>query len=208
MNPLTVLVVEDHFLVRIALRGLLATMPGYRIVGEATSGEEAIDLYRKIQPDLVIMDLRLKSISGFEAIESIHKLYPKAKILAISTLQGSEDVHRALLAGARGYVTKDVDGQQLGEALRIIGGGGRYIPKALQLRLDERLSGNSMTPREMLILELLANGLSTTDIAAKANIAEKTVRIHIGNILEKLGARDRTQALLIALERGIVHLDH
>ncbi|MBS1801367.1 MAG: response regulator transcription factor [Acidobacteria bacterium] len=206
MKSLTILVVEDHFLIRIALRGLLATMPEYRIISEATTGQQAIDLYNEKQPDLVIMDLRLNGLSGFEAIRTIHKNYPRAKILAISTLQGSEDIYRAIDAGASGYVTKDLDGQQLGEALRTVAEGGRYVPKALQLRLEERLPGNCITPREKLIIELLARGLNTAEIAIEAHIAEKTVRIHISNIFEKLGARDRTQLLLIALERGIIHL--
>jgi DNA-binding NarL/FixJ family response regulator len=207
MKPLRVLIVEDHFLMRIALHGLLETVPEYKIVGEATSGQDAIELYRELQPDLVIMDLRLNGKSGFEATESIVKRYPRAKILALSTLQGSEDIHRAIACGARGYVTKDTDGEELRDALRTIATGGYYVPAALQERLDDRVPGNSVTPRERMILDLLARGLSTADVAASIHVAEKTVRIHISNILEKLGARDRTQALMIALERGIVHLD-
>ena len=206
MKTVTVLVVEDHFLMRIALHGLLETMPEYEIVGESTSGQDAVKLYRELQPSIVIMDLRLNGSSGFEAIQSIVKSYPRAKILALSTLQGSEDIHRAIDCGARGYVTKDTDAQELTNALRTILAGGYYIPKSLQVRLDERLPGNDVTPREKMIIELLAQGLSTAEVAASIHIAEKTVRIHIGNILEKLGARDRTQALMIALERGIIHL--
>ncbi len=125
----------------------------------------------------------------------------------MSTLRGSEDVYRALRCGARGYLTKDVDGQELSHALRTVAMGGRYVPKALEASLEERPLGNDLTEREKGILDLLALGLSTVDIGAKSHIAEKTVRIHISNILEKLGARDRTQALVIALQRGIIHFD-
>ncbi len=207
MKPVTVLIVEDHFLMRIALHGLIDTMPGYQIVGEATSGQDAIALYRELQPEIVIMDLRLNGVSGFEAMDSIVKRYPKAKILALSTLQGSEDIHRAIECGARGYLTKGADGQELSKAIQTLLAGGYFVPPALQARLDERLPGNSVTPREKMILDLLSRGCGTSDIAINLQIAEKTVRIHIGNILEKLGAHDRAQALMIALERGIIHLD-
>ena len=207
MTPLTVMVVEDHFLARAALRGLLDVVSGFQIIAEATSGQEAIDLYREKQPDIVIMDLRLNGLSGFEAIESIHKHHPRARILVLSTLHGSEDVYRAIRCGARGYLTKDADGQQLSSALRTVAAGGRYLPQALVASLEDRPTGNDLTVREKAILELLAMGLSTVEIGDKSQIAEKTVRIHISNILEKLGARDRTQALVIALQRGVIHFD-
>jgi DNA-binding NarL/FixJ family response regulator len=207
MKPVTVMVVEDHFLARIALRGLLDAVSGFQIVAESTSGQEAIDQYREKQPDVVIMDLRLNGLSGFEAIECIAKQYPKARILVLSSLHGSEDVYRAIRCGARGYVTKDVEGPELSKALRVVAAGGRYINEALELRMEERPFGNDLTPKELAILELLASGLSTVDIGTTCQIAEKTVRIHISNILEKLGARDRTQAVVIALRRGIIHFD-
>lgn len=206
MKNISVLIVEDHFLARIALRALLEVMSGFEIIAEATAGQEAIDLYREKQPDVVIMDLRLNGLSGFVAIESIKKRYPKARILVLSTLRGSVDVYRAFHCGARGYLTKDADGQELSNALQTVARGGRYIPKALEPSMEERLLGTDITPREKEILELLALGLTTSDIGVKSHIADKTVRIHISNILHKLGAHDRTQALVIALQRGIVHL--
>jgi DNA-binding NarL/FixJ family response regulator len=206
-RSIRVLIVEDHFLARIALRGLFETIGGIRVAAETGSGEEAIQLYREHLPDVVLMDLRLNGTSGFEAVERIHRAHPSARILVLSNLQGSEDIHRAMKAGARGYLTKEAEGRQILDALQIVASGGRYIPKFLEDRLAERIPGAGVTPREQAVLELLAKGMSTSEIAAQIQIAEKTVRIHIGHLLEKLGARDRTQALVMALKRGIIHLD-
>jgi DNA-binding NarL/FixJ family response regulator len=206
-TAIRVLIVEDHFLARIALRSMFDTLQGFRIVAETGAGQEAIALFRQHQPDVVVMDLKLNGVSGFDAIKSIRREHPAARILVLSNLQGSEDVYRAMQAGARGYLTKDADGRQLADALRVVAGGGRYIPRALESRLAERIPNSDITPRERAVLELLAQGMSTVDIARRFDLAEKTVRIHIGNLLEKLGARDRTQALVIALQRGIIHLD-
>ncbi|HEY3840113.1 MAG TPA: response regulator transcription factor [Bryobacteraceae bacterium] len=206
-GPVRVLIVEDHFLARIALHTVLDAQPGFVIVAETSSGQDAIRLYREHNPDLVIMDLKLLGISGFDAIEAIRREQPSARILVLSNFQGSEDVYRAMRCGAHGYLSKDVDGRQLIDAIRVVAGGGRFIPKSLESRLAERCPAASITPREQEVLSLLAKGLGTTDIAEQLAVAEKTVRIHIGNLLEKLGARDRTHALVIALHRGIIHLD-
>jgi DNA-binding NarL/FixJ family response regulator len=206
-RPIRVLIVEDHFLARIALLGVLDTEPGFQIVAETGTGQDAVRLYREHRPDVVIMDLRLIGVNGFDAIEAIHREQTAARILVLSNFQGSEDVYRAMRCGARGYLTKDADGRQLLEALRVVAGGGRFIPKSLEGRLAERCPAADLTPREHDVLRLLARGLSTTDIAHQLQVAEKTVRIHIGNLLEKLGARDRTHALVVALHRGIIHLE-
>ena len=205
--PIRVLIVEDHFLARIALHGVLDSQPGFQIVAEAGAGADAIRLFREHRPDVVIMDLKLIGLSGFEAIEAIRREFPVARILVLSNFQGSEDVYRAMRCGARGYLTKDADGGQLLEALRAVAAGGRFIPKSLESRMAERCPGTDITPREKDVLRLLAEGLGTAEIALQLQIAEKTVRIHIGNLLEKLGARDRTHALVIALHRGIIHID-
>jgi DNA-binding NarL/FixJ family response regulator len=205
--PIRILVVEDHFLTRIALHGVLDGQPGFQIVAETGIGEDAIRLYREHRPDMVIMDLKLIGVSGFEAIEAIRREHAAARILVLSNFQGSEDVYRAMRCGARGYLAKDADGGQVVEAIRTVAAGGRFIPRSLESRLAERWSGADITARELDVLRLLAAGLGTSDIAVRLEIAEKTVRIHIGNLLEKLGARDRTHALVIALHRGIIHLD-
>lgn len=206
-GPVRVVIVEDHFLARIALHAVLDAQPGFTIVAETGAGQDAVRLYREHQPDVVIMDLKLMGLSGFDAIETIRREQPSARILVLSNFQGSEDVYRAMRCGAHGYLSKDVDGRQLIDAVRIVATGGRFIPKSLESRLAERCPAGNITPREQEVLCLLAKGLSTTDIAEHLGVAEKTVRIHIGNLLEKLGARDRTHALVIALHRGIIHLD-
>lgn len=207
IEPIRVLIVEDHFLARIALHGVLDAQPDFRIVAETGTAPEAIQLYREHRPDAVVMDLKLLGTSGFEAIEVIHREHPASRILVLSNFQGSEDVYRAMRCGARGYLTKDADGKQLLDALRVVAAGGRYLLKSLESRLAERCPAADLTPREHDVLRLLARGLSTTDIAHQLEVAEKTVRIHVGNLLEKLGARDRTHALVIALHRGIIHLE-
>lgn len=206
-GPVRVLIVEDHFLARIALNAVLDAEPGFSIVAETGVGQDAIRLYREHRPDLVIMDLKLIGVSGFDAIEAIRREQPSARILVLSNFQGSEDVYRAMRCGAHGYLSKDVDGRQLIDAIRMVAGGGRFIPKSLESRLAERCPAGHITPRENDVLGLLAKGLSTTEIAERLAVAEKTVRIHIGNLLEKLGARDRTHALVIALHRGIIHIE-
>jgi DNA-binding NarL/FixJ family response regulator len=202
-----VLIAEDHFLARIALRGMLNTLSGFEVVAETNAGDEAIRLYREHRPDVVIMDLKLNGVSGFSAIRGIRSEFPGARILVVSDFQGSEDIYQAIHAGARGYLTKDADGPQLAYALTLVASGGRYLPDWLEGKLANRTAGPPITPREKAVLQLLAEGLSTIDIANRIQVAEKTVRIHISNMLEKLGARDRTQALVLALQRGIIHLD-
>jgi DNA-binding NarL/FixJ family response regulator len=207
MKPTRVLIVEDHFLARIALHAVLDAQPNFQIVGETGAGKEAIQLYREHRPDVVIMDLKLVDGSGFDAISAIRREHPAARILVLSNFQGSEDVYRAMRLGVRGYLAKDADGRQLVDAIQMVATGGRFIPPALQSRLDERFPGSEITAREHEVLTLLGEGLSTVEVAKRLAVAEKTVRIHIGNLLEKLGARDRTHALVIALHRGIIHID-
>lgn len=202
-----VLLVEDHFLARIALHGVLDGQPGIRIVAETAKGEEAAKLFREHKPDVVIMDLRLDGMSGFDTIDGLRRHYPAARILVISNFHGSEDVYRAVQSGVRGYLTKDADGRQVVDAVRTVARGARYLPKEIDELLAGRFPGAHITPRELEVLELLVEGLSTGGIAERLKLAEKTVRIHIGNLLEKLGARDRTQALVVALQRGIIHLN-
>jgi DNA-binding NarL/FixJ family response regulator len=206
-TPIRILIVEDHFLARIALHAVLDAEAGFQIAGETGAGLDSVTLYSKLKPDVVIMDLKLSGVSGFEAIEKIRSIDPGARIIVLSSFKGCEDVYRAMRSGARGYLAKDAEGHQLVNAIRTVAAGGRFIPKSLESRLAERCPGADFTPRESEVLNLLASGSSTVEIARQLNVAEKTVRLHIGNLLEKLGARDRTHALVIALHRGIIHLD-
>jgi DNA-binding NarL/FixJ family response regulator len=205
--PITVLLVEDHFLARMALRSVLGGRAGISLVGEAENGEQAISLYQQLKPDVTIMDLCLPGMNGFDAIAVIRKQNRTAKIVVLTNYEGSEDVYRALRNGAMGYLTKDASGKELVDAIETVHQGVRYLPRAARDRLAERIPCLELTPREHQVLERISRGESNREIATNLQIAEKTVRIHVSGMLEKLGARDRTQAAIYAIQRGIVHLD-
>jgi DNA-binding NarL/FixJ family response regulator len=202
-----VLLVEDHFMARLALRSILGDSPALSIVGEADNGQEAVRLYTMLRPDVTVMDLNLPKLNGFDAISEIRLTNRTAKIVVLTNYDGSEDVYRALRNGAMAYLTKDASGRELVSAIQTVHQGVRYLPRAVRDRLAERMPLMDLTTREQQILRLIASGNSNKDIAYVLQIAEKTVRIHVSNLLEKLGARDRTQAAIFAIQRGFVHLD-
>jgi DNA-binding NarL/FixJ family response regulator len=206
-SPVKVLLVEDHFMARMALRSILGGRSDLSVIAETDSGPEAIRLYGKLRPDVTVMDLGLPEISGFEAIIAIRKLDRSAKIVVLTNFEGSEDVYRALRNGAMAYLTKDTSGQELVTAILNVHQGSRYLPRAVRDRLAERMPCSELTPREHQVLDLIAHGNSNREIGSKLQIAEKTVRIHVSSLLSKLGARDRTQAAIYAIQRGFVHLD-
>ena len=207
MKEIRVLLIEDHFLARMALRSVLGGRPQISIVGEASDGEEGVHMFQQLQPDVVLLDLRLPKLSGFEVITRLRQISPVAKIVVLSSYQGSEDVYRAVRNGAMAYLTKDTSGEELLDAIQCVDRNLRYLPPAARDRLAERTPALELTKREIEVLESLTQGRSNREIAEHLAIAEKTVRIHVSNVLEKLGARDRTQATLFALQRGLVHLD-
>jgi DNA-binding NarL/FixJ family response regulator len=206
-QPLRILLVEDQYFARLALHTVIDCRDDMRIVAETASGSEAAALYRQHAPDLTIMDLRLPGMSGFTAIAAIRAADPRARIVVLSNYDGSEDVHRALDAGAMAYLTKDASADELIEALQAVARGRRFLPPALSGLLRERLEADELTPREAEVLALLAQGLSNREIGERLEIAEKTVRIHLTHIFDKLGVADRTQAVLTAIHRGLVHLE-
>lgn len=206
MKEIRVLLVEDHFLARMALRSVLSGHSQIRIVGEASDGEEGINLYRSLQPDVVVLDLRLPRMSGFELMEQLRREFPRARIVVLSNYQGSEDIYRALRFGAMAYLTKDASGEQLVNAIQSVDRGLRYLPRVALDRPAERIPSLELTPREAEVLVCITQGRSNREIADQLNIAEKTVRIHVSSVLDKMGARDRTQATILALQRGLVHL--
>jgi DNA-binding NarL/FixJ family response regulator len=207
MKEIRVLLVEDHFLARMALRSVLSVHPQIRIVGEASDGEEGMELYRSLQPDVAVLDLRLPRMSGFELIELLRSEFPKTRIVVLSNYQGSEDIYRALRFGAMAYLTKDASGEQLVNAIQSVDRGLRYLPRIALDRLAERIPAVELTPRETEVLACITQGRSNREIADHLNIAEKTVRIHVSSVLDKMGARDRTQATIYALQRGLVHFE-
>jgi DNA-binding NarL/FixJ family response regulator len=207
MNPIKVLLIEDHFLARIALHSVLGGHSQIQIIGEAIDGESGLQLCRELNPDVVVLDLRLPLISGFELIVQLRKEMPGVRIVVLSNYGGSEDIYRAVRSGAMSYLTKDASGEQLVDAIQQVHRGLRYFPHVTLDRLAERMPAVDLTPREMEVLDCITRGYSNREIADELHIAEKTVRIHVSSLLDKMGARDRTQATIYALQRGLVHFD-
>lgn len=207
MKQIRVLLIEDHFLARVALHSVLSGHPQIQIVGEAGDGELGVSMYRTLRPDVVVLDLRLPRISGFDVITSLRKEFPAVRIVVLSNYQGSEDVYRAVRSGAMAYLTKDASGEELLSAIQSVDRGLRYLPHGALDRLAQRMPSVDLTPRESEVLACITQGRSNREIAEELKIAEKTVRIHVSSLLEKMGARDRTQATIYALQRGLVHFD-
>jgi DNA-binding NarL/FixJ family response regulator len=207
MKPIRVLLIEDHFLARMALHSVLSGHAQISVIGEASDGELGLAMYREHRPDVVVLDLRLPRLSGFEVIIQLRKEFPTAKIVILSNYQGSEDIYRAVRSGAMAYLTKDASGEELLTAIQSVHRGLRYLPHVALDRLAERMPAVELTPRESEVLVCITQGRSNREIADELGIAEKTVRIHVSSLLEKMGARDRTQATIYALQRGLVHFD-
>lgn len=206
-HPVRILLVEDQSIARLALHTIIDPRPDMNIVAETGRGDEAAPLYEQHQPDVVIMDLRLPGQSGFAAIAEIRKKHPAAKLLVLTNYEGSEDVHRALRSGAMAYLTKDAGKEELIQAILAVSRGKRYLPAAVGALLAERPPGMELTEREHEVLALLAKGASNRVVAESLRISENTARIHVTHILQKLGVEDRTQAVITAIQRGIVHVD-
>jgi len=207
MKQIRVLLIEDHFLARMALHSVLSGHAQISIVGEASDGELGISMYRTLRPDVVVLDLRLPRVSGFDVIIQIRKEFPTARIVILSNYHGSEDIYRAVRSGAMAYLTKDASGEELLNAIQSVDRGLRYLPHVALDRLAERMPSVDLTPREVDVLTCITQGLSNREIGEHLRIAEKTVRIHVSSVLDKMGARDRTQATIYALQRGLIHLD-
>jgi DNA-binding NarL/FixJ family response regulator len=206
-NPIRIMIVEDHAVVRQGLAALLGSTPEFAVVAQAADGRQAIEQFRRHQPDITLMDLRLPQMGGVEAIGRIRIDFPQARIIVLTTFDGDEDIYRALQAGARGYLLKGMTGEELVDAIRSVHAGKSRIPAPVAERLAERMSAPSLTGRETEVLQLIVGGNSNKEIASAMSISEATVKTHINSLLSKLGVTDRTQAATTALQRGIVHLD-
>ncbi len=205
--PIQLMVVDDHHIVRQGLVALLKTVPDMRVVAEASDGREALALFRQHQPDVTLMDLRMNGGNGVEATAQIRAEFPAARIIVLTTFDGDEDIYRALQAGARGYLLKGMDTEELLAAIRAVHSGKSRIPGPVAVRLAERMNGPALTDRETDVLRLIVSGNSNKEIASALFISEATVKTHINSLLGKLGVSDRTQAATTALQRGIVHFD-
>jgi two-component system NarL family response regulator len=177
------------------------------VVAEAAKSELALEAYRRHLPSLVIMDVRLPGASGVEATAAMVHEFPEARVLMLSTHSGEEEVYRSLQAGARGYILKGAMREELLRAIREVYEGRRYIDPAVAPLLAERMQHRSLTGRELEVLRMVAKGLGNKEIAASLNIAEVTVKLHVSHVLEKLNAKDRTEAATVAMRRGIISLD-
>jgi len=202
-----ILLVDDHHMVRIGLKAILALEPEFSITGEAEDGKGALELFRKHQPDITMMDLRMPGMSGVEATAAILKEFPSAKIIMLTTYDGDEDVYRGLKTGAKGYVLKRVGSEELIRAIKAIYSGGRYLSPEAERRLAEHSEGSDLTGRELEVLQYMAKGLNNKEIGDLIGCTRFTAKFHVKNILQKLGAADRTEAVAVSLQRGILHLN-
>jgi two-component system NarL family response regulator len=202
-----VLVIEDHHVVRQGLVALLNVVEGMEVVAEAADGVEAIAQYRKYQPNIALIDLRLPRLSGVEVIQRIRMETAGARFIVLTTYDGDEDIYRALEAGARAYLLKGMTTEELIATIRAVHAGKQHIPPAIAERLAERMGTEELTERESEVLEQIVRGKSNKEIAAELGISEATVKTHINSLLGKLGVTDRTQAATAAIQRGIVTLE-
>jgi two-component system NarL family response regulator len=205
-EPIRILVVDDHHVVRQGLVALLNIMPDITVIGQAADGEEAIKLYRALKPDITLMDLQLPGLSGVETIRRIRSDDPTARFIVLTTFDGDEDIYRALEAGARAYLLKGMTVEELTSAIKAVHAGKTRISPAIADKLAGRMSSQALTVREQEVLERIVAGRSNKEIASDLNISEATVKTHINSLLGKLGVGDRTHAATVALQRGIVHL--
>jgi DNA-binding NarL/FixJ family response regulator len=205
-RPIRVLAVDDHSLLRDGIAKLLAAQPDMELVAEASNGREAIEQFRIHKPDVILMDLQMPEVNGVDAIIAICGEFPRARIIVLTTYTGDVQVLRALKAGARGYLLKNLLRKELLETIRLVHAGQKRIPPDVASELAEHATDESLSEREMEVLRLISGGNANKEIAAQLSITEETVKGHVKNILSKLGANDRTHAVTIGLKRGIIDL--
>ena len=201
-----ILSVDDHPILREGVAALLASQPDMTLVGEASNGREAIEQFRLHRPDVTLMDLQMPQMNGIEAIQEIRKDFPDARIIVLTTYAGDAQAERAFKAGASGYLLKSALRKELIETIRTVHGGKKKIPVEIAVEMAEHHSDDSLTGREIEVLQQVAAGNANKIIAAHLDISEETVKAHVKNILSKLGANDRTHAVTMALKRGIIEI--
>lgn len=205
-QPIRVLCVDDHRLVRDGIALIVDREPDMTVVGLASTAGESVDLFRKYRPDVTLMDLRLRTMTGVDAIRFIRMEHPDARIIVLTMYDGDEDVHRALQAGAVTYLLKDAMSDDLVRVIRAVHDGQRPVSAEIEASLAARAMRPSLTPREVEVVGLLLQGMRNKEIAATLHNRESTIQVHVKSILAKLGVKDRTAAVTVALRRGIVHL--
>lgn len=205
-GPIRILVADDHLVARIGVSTIIDMQPDMSVVGQASDGEQAVALFTKLQPDISVLDLRMPNMSGIAAAASIREHRPDAKTIILTTYGGEEDVRRALAAGVKAYLTKEVLHDELVAAIRAVHAGETFVTPEMEAAAG-RHAHPALSSREIQVLELIVQGLANKQIAYTLNIAEHTVKNHVKHILGKLGVHDRTQAVTVAIQRGIVHLE-
>jgi two-component system NarL family response regulator len=205
-TPIRVLIVDDHSIVRQGLATIIDRDPEMTVIAQAEDGQQAIALFREHQPDVTLMDLRMPQMAGVEAITAICAEFKSARIMVLTTYNSDEDIYSGLKAGAQGYLLKDAKPNELLNAIRSIHRGEQYIPSEVGAKLVQRMSNPDLSERELEVLRSMAQGMSNQEIGAALSIGESTVKSHVNRILSKLEVNDRTQAVIVAVKRGIVSL--
>jgi DNA-binding NarL/FixJ family response regulator len=198
--------VDDHPLLIEGIAAIINNQPDMKLVAQATCGSDAIRTFRELLPDVTLMDLRLPDMSGIDTMIAIRKEFPEARIVMLTTFQGDVEIQRALEAGARGYMLKNMPPKDLFAVIRQVHAGKKHIPSEVAAQLAEHMGEEDLTPRELEVLRGAANGNRNREIGKKLCISEETVKVHFKHIMEKLGTSDRTQAVAVALRRGIIQL--
>jgi DNA-binding NarL/FixJ family response regulator len=201
-----VLSVDDHPLLSEGIATMINSQPDMQLISQASSGSEAIQQYRQHRPDVTLMDLRLPDLSGIDAMIAIRTEFPEARVVMLTTFEGDVEIQRALQAGARGYLLKNLPPSEILEVIRHVHAGKKRVPPQVAAQIAEHMSDEELTAREVEVLRKIAGGNRNKDIADLLFISEETVKVHIKHIMDKLGAKDRTQAIAIAVRRGIIEL--
>jgi DNA-binding NarL/FixJ family response regulator len=205
-TPIRIFSIDDHPLMREGIAAIIKNEPDMQLVAEASNGREAIQGFREHRPDITLMDLRLPDISGIDAMVAIRTEFPDARIIMLTTFEGDVEIRRALQAGAVSYLLKTMPRKQLVEMIRRVHAGKKHIPPEIAAHLAEHMGDESLSKREVDVLQKIAGGNRNSDIAALLFISEETVKGHVKHIMEKLGANDRTEAVAIGIRRGIIQL--
>ncbi len=201
-----IMIVDDHPLFLEGIATVIAHQPDMQLVGRAATGQQAIEEFARARPDVTLMDLRLPDMSGIAVVNAIRSKFADARITMLTTFEGDVEIQRALAAGVRGYLLKSAPLEEIVEAIRKIHSGRKHLPPEVAMNLVENISANALSVREVEVLTRMAEGDRNKDIGRHLSIAEETVKVHIRNIMEKLGAKDRTQAVAIGVRRGIIQL--
>ena len=206
-SQIKVLIVDDHPVVRAGLTSMLGTQPNLEVIGSASTGEEALDMVRRGDPDVLLLDLRMPGMNGVDTLGALAKTGSSSRVIILTSFETDEDIYRAFQAGAQGYLLKNTSLREMVEAITMVQAGRRYVPGHIASRLAERMMRTNLTVRELEILKMLAKGPTNKEIAQALGISDNTVRNHVNSIIEKLEVSDRTEAATTAIQRGLITVD-